>query len=116
VYVVDRFGGWHAKVLNALASLYDEQASSFPSDAFQQASCTCPFLCVTHLLRWDVTAAAASAVSNCLLFCDLQLLGILNEDPELGSMDQKTLKQTGENGALPDHSCVPHEGLVSTEY
>lgn len=36
VYVVDRFGGWHAKVLAALAVMFDEATNTFPADAMQQ--------------------------------------------------------------------------------
>lgn len=36
VYVADRFGGWHAKVLACLAGMFDEASSSFPADAMQQ--------------------------------------------------------------------------------
>lgn len=36
VYVADRFGGWHAKVLACLAGMYDEASNSFPADAMQQ--------------------------------------------------------------------------------
>lgn len=40
VYVVDCFGGWHAKVLAALAALFDEKASSFLPGAIQQVLAT----------------------------------------------------------------------------
>ena len=38
VYVADRFGGWHAKVLACLAGMFDEASRSFPADALQQVS------------------------------------------------------------------------------
>lgn len=36
VYVVDRFGGWQAKVLGLLARLFDDAARAFPADALPQ--------------------------------------------------------------------------------
>ena len=38
VYVVDRFGGWQARVLAALAAMFDEATHSFPSNAMQQVA------------------------------------------------------------------------------
>ncbi|KAL4433681.1 hypothetical protein ABPG75_000122 [Micractinium tetrahymenae] len=40
VYVADRFGGWHAKVLACLAGMYDAAANSFQADAMQQVLAT----------------------------------------------------------------------------
>lgn len=60
VYVVDRFGGWHAKVLSCLAALCDLANGAFPADAMSQ------------------------------------VLATLSADPEMASMNPKTLKQTGE--------------------
>ena len=59
VYVVDRFGGWHAKVLSCLAALCDPASGAFPADAMSQ------------------------------------VLATLSADPEMASMNPKTLKQTG---------------------
>lgn len=71
VYVVDRFGGWHAKVLACLAGLLDEATCTFPADAMQQVLVT------------------------------------LSSDPELASMNQKALKQTGKACCLQPccHAC-----------
>lgn len=40
VYVADRFGGWHAKVLACLAGMFDAATNSFPADAMQQVLAT----------------------------------------------------------------------------